>query len=65
MFLVGGDDKACDGWLAKLNKKFPTNDLGELKRYTGVSFDRNMELEDAADGIHRHYCRGFQCNHGF
>lgn len=40
-----GDPRACDGFLATLNLKPHANDLGELKCYTVVVFDRNMDLK--------------------
>ena len=42
--LVGGSDEDCESLLASLNKKFPTNDLGECTWYDGCGIERDVEL---------------------
>ena len=42
--LVGGSEKDCESLLVSLNKKFPTNDLGECTWYDGCDMERNVEL---------------------
>ena len=42
--VIAGSDVACGDLHAALNTKFPTNNLGELTRYTGCAFKRNWEL---------------------
>ena len=42
--LVGGSEEDCESLLASLNKKFPTNDLGECTWYDGSSIERDVEL---------------------
>ena len=42
--LVGGSDEDCESLLASLNKKFPTNDLGECTWYDGCGTERDVEL---------------------
>lgn len=43
--IVGGDNKACDGLLAKPNDEFTMSDLGELKGHRVVTFGRNRGRE--------------------
>ena len=42
--LVGGSEEDCESLLASLNKKFPTNDLGECTWYDGCGIERDVEL---------------------
>ena len=42
--VIAGSDEACRDFHAAINTKFPTNNLGELTRYTGCAFERNWEL---------------------
>ena len=42
--LVGGSEEDCESLLVSLNKKFPTNDLGECTSYDGCGIERNVEL---------------------
>ena len=42
--LVGGSDEDCESLLASLNKKFPTNDLGECTWYDKCGIERDVEL---------------------
>ena len=42
--LVGGSEEDCESLLASLNKKFPTNDLGERTWYDGCGIERDVEL---------------------
>ena len=42
--LVGGSDEDCESLLASLNKKFPTNDLGECTWYDGCGIERDVDL---------------------
>ena len=42
--LVGGSEEHCESLLASLNKKFPTNDLGECTWYKGCGIERDVEL---------------------
>ena len=42
--LVGGSEENCESLLASLNKKFPTNDLGEYTWYDGCGIERDVEL---------------------
>ena len=42
--LIGGSEENCESLLASLNKKFPTNDLGECTWYDGCGIERNVEL---------------------
>ena len=41
--LVGGLQEDCESLLLSLNKKFPTNDLGEYTWYDGCGIKRNTE----------------------
>ena len=38
--ILGGSEKDCESLLASLNKKFPTNDLGECTWYNGWMWHR-------------------------
>ena len=42
--LVGGSKEDCESLLASLNKKFPSNDLGECTWYDGCDIERDVEL---------------------
>ena len=42
--LVGGSEEDCESLLAPLNKKFPSNDLGECTWYDGCGIERDVEL---------------------
>ena len=42
--LVGGSQEDCELLLLPLNKRFPTNDLGECTWYDGCGIERNTEL---------------------
>ena len=42
--LVGGSEEDCESLLVSLNKKFPTNDLGECTWHNGCGIERNVEL---------------------
>ena len=42
--LVEGSKEDCESLLLSLNKKFPTNDLGEYPCYDGCGIERNAEL---------------------
>ena len=42
--LVGRSQEDCESLLLSLNKKFPTNDLGECTWYDGCGTERNKEL---------------------
>ena len=42
--LVGKSEEDCESLLVSLNKKFPTNDLGECTWYDGRGTERNVEL---------------------
>ena len=42
--LVGGSEEDCESLLASLNKKFPTNNLGECTWYDGCGIERDAEL---------------------
>ena len=42
--LVGGLQEDCESLLLSLNKKFPTNDLGECTWYDECGIERNTEL---------------------
>ena len=42
--LIGGSEEDCESLLASLNKKFPTNDLGECTWYDGCGIKRDVEL---------------------
>lgn len=42
--IPGGSSQACDYLHAALNAKFPTNNLEEVKWYTGYAFELSMEL---------------------
>ena len=42
--LVGGSQKGCESLLLSLNKKFPTNSLGECTWYDGCGIERNAQL---------------------
>ena len=42
--LVRGSEEDCESLLASLNKKFPTNDLGECTWYDGCGIERDVEL---------------------
>ena len=42
--LIGGSEEGCESLLAPLNKKFPTNDLGECTWYDGCGIERDVEL---------------------
>ena len=42
--LVGGAPEDCELLLSYLNKKFPTNNLGECTWYDGCAIERDMEL---------------------
>ena len=42
---IGGSEEDCESLLASLNKKFPTNDLGEeCTWYDGCGIERDVEL---------------------
>ncbi|CAN0299130.1 unnamed protein product [Ectocarpus fasciculatus] len=41
--LVAGSEEECDALLASLNKKFPTNDLGECTWYDGCGIERDLD----------------------
>jgi len=43
--LVGGSEKDCNSLLVSLNKKFPTNNLGECTWYDGCGIERDMVLD--------------------
>ena len=42
--LVGGSEEDCESLIGSLNKKFPTNDLGECTRYDGCGIEIDVEL---------------------
>ena len=42
--LIGGPGEDCESLLASLNKKFPTNNLGECTWYDGCGIERDVEL---------------------
>ena len=42
--LIGGSEENCESLLTSLNRKFPTNDLGECTWYDGCGIERNVEL---------------------
>ena len=42
--VVGGSQEDCESLLLSLNKKFPTNDLGEFTWYDGCVIEKNAEL---------------------
>ena len=42
--LVGGSEEDCESLLTSLNKKFPTDDLGECTWYDGCGIERDVEL---------------------
>ena len=42
--LVGGSEEDCESLLVSLDKKFPTNDLGECTWFDGCGTERNVEL---------------------
>ena len=42
--LVGGSQEDCESLLLSLNKKFPTNSLGECTWYDGCGSERNSQL---------------------
>ena len=42
--LIGGSEEDWESLLASLNKKFPTNDLGECTWYDGCGIERDVEL---------------------
>ena len=42
--LVGGSEEDCESLLASLNKKLPTNDLGECTWYDTCGIERDVEL---------------------
>ena len=42
--LEGGSEEDCESLLASLNKKLPTNDLGECQWYDGCGIERDVEL---------------------
>ena len=42
--VVAGKADDCSALCDFLNKSFPTNNLGELKQYTGCAFRRNRDL---------------------
>ena len=42
--LVGGSEEDCQWLFASLNKKIPTNDLGECTWYDGCGIERDVEL---------------------
>ena len=42
--LIGGSEKDCESLLASLNKKFPTDDLGECTWYDGCGIERDVKL---------------------
>ena len=42
--LVGGSEEDCESLLASLNKKFPSNDLGQCTCYHGCGVETDVEL---------------------
>ena len=42
--LIGGSEEDCESLLASLNKKNPTNNLGECTWYNGCGIKRDVEL---------------------
>ena len=42
--LIGGSEEGCESLLTSLNKKFPTNNLGECTWYDGCGIERDVEL---------------------
>lgn len=52
--LAAGGKKEGDGLLAKLNDKFPTNDLGELMGYESCTWQKHLKAgtKDVAHRIH-------------
>ena len=42
--LVGGSQEDCESLMLSLNKKFPSNDLGECTWYDGCGFERSTDL---------------------
>ena len=42
---VGASEEDCESLLVFLNKKFPTNDLGECRWYEGCGIGKSVELD--------------------